>query len=261
MLRSLLSLKSYRLEAKDGELGTLTNFYFDDERWTVRYMGVNISSWLPGADVLVPIVSVKGDPGIKSRTIPVELTREQVKNAPTIDDVKPVSRQMEKTLLTRYRYPAYWHGFGVTPSSFDTSSAEAEVERYIELKEKEIDSTHLRSLNEVRGYHVAARDNTFGHVEDFIVDDEAPWKVRYLVIDTKNYWPFSKQVIVAPDWTQGIRWGDREVALNLTEQQVKDSPTYSPDEPINREREVRLYDYYGRPKYWEDEAYPHPPMF
>ena len=61
---------------------------------------------------------------------------------------------------------------------------------------------HLRSANEVRGYHVQGIDDAIGHVEDFIVDDET-WNVRYLVIDTSNWW-FGKKVVLSPHWANRV---------------------------------------------------------
>jgi hypothetical protein len=37
----------------------------------------------------------------------------------------------------------------------------------------------------------------------------------------------------------------------MSKDSVRNSPEFDPREPVNREYEVRLYDYYGRPKYWE----------
>jgi len=35
---------------------------------------------------------------------------------------------------------------------------------------------------------------------------------------------------------------------------VEQSPKYDPSTPVNREYEVRMYDYYGRPVYWESHV-------
>jgi len=40
-------------------------------------------------------------------------------------------------------------------------------------------------------------------VEDFIIDSES-WRIRYLVIDTVNFWP-SKSVMIAPEWVASAR--------------------------------------------------------
>ena len=72
---------------------------------------------------------------------------------------------------------------------------------------------HLRSASEVRGYRVQGSDGAIGHIDDFIVDDES-WEVRYLVIDTKNWW-LGKKVLVAPHWASRVSWPERKVYVEL----------------------------------------------
>ena len=43
MLRKVEDLKGYKIHATDGELGTVRDLYFQDDRWTVRYR-----CWTPG---------------------------------------------------------------------------------------------------------------------------------------------------------------------------------------------------------------------
>ena len=58
------------------------------------------------------------------------------------------------------------------------------------------DDPHLRSIEAVTGYHIHASDGEIGHVEDFLIED-ADWSIRYLVVDTKNWWP-GKKVLISP---------------------------------------------------------------
>ena len=109
----------------------------------------------------------------------------------------------------------------------------------------------IRSDEEIRGYKVQGSDEAIGHVEDFIVDDET-WQVRYLVIDTSNWW-FGKKVLVAPQWTSSISRADGIIHVAMTRQAIKASPEWNETTAtLNRNFEARLYDYYGRPVYWGD---------
>jgi hypothetical protein len=117
-----------------------------------------------------------------------------------------------------------------------------------EVPELESADPHLRSAEEVRGYHIQATDHEIGHVEDYIVDDVS-WSIRYMVVDTRNWLP-GKKVIISPSWIGFVDWCNRSVEVLLTREEVKESPEYDPLTPVNREYEVRLYDFYGRPKYW-----------
>ena len=109
--------------------------------------------------------------------------------------------------------------------------------------------TSLRSADEVKGYDVGATDGDIGHVDDFIVED-ASWAVRYIVVDLSRWLP-SRKVLLSPSWIQSVDWPGKKVHVDVTREQVKNGPEYNPSEPVNREYEVVLYDYYGRPHYWE----------
>jgi hypothetical protein len=87
-------------------------------------------------------------------------------------------------------------------------------------------------------------------VEDFIAED-ALWAIRYLVVDTRNWLP-GKQVLISPQWLREIAYHEQRVEVSLTLEDIRKCPEFHPATPVNREYEERLYDYYGRPRYWEE---------
>ena len=113
-----------------------------------------------------------------------------------------------------------------------------------------LQDVHLRSTGKVTGYHVQASDESIGHVEGFIFDDES-WAIRYLVVDTRNWWPGGKRVLVATHWIDRIDWTERKVHTTLTRNAVKTSPEYEASATIDRKYETRLHDAYGREGYWD----------
>jgi hypothetical protein len=143
---------------------------------------------------------------------------------------------MEGDLHSYYGWLPYWHA-GAYPVAVAASAP----------REQEGDP-HLRSTKQVIGYHIQAQDGEIGHVEDFIVEDDT-WVIRYLVVNTQN-WLSGKSVLVAPSWVKGVDWAKRRVHLDLEREAIEKSPEFDPATPVNREYEVRLYDYYGRPQYW-----------
>ena len=94
MLRNVKDLRGYALRATDGVIGTVEDFYFDDEDWGIRYLVVNTGSWLSDRKVLISPIAV-GHAGWMARRLPVALTRAQVEGSPDINTSKPVSRQHE----------------------------------------------------------------------------------------------------------------------------------------------------------------------
>jgi hypothetical protein len=199
------------------------------------------SAWLPGRWVLI-VPSALGEPNWETGELPVELTKEQVKNSPGIEEDQPVSRQREMALHEYYRWNPYWTGPGAAPITAPARMPES-------VKEAPGDP-HLRSVAEVTGYHIAATDGEIGHAEDFIVEDET-WWFRYIVVDTRNWLP-GRKVLVSPQWIRKIEWSERMVHVDLTQEQVEASPPYDPTAAVNRRYEEQLFDFYGRPKYWSE---------
>jgi hypothetical protein len=90
-----------------------------------------------------------------------------------------------------------------------------------------------------------------GHVEDFIIDDET-WAIRYLIVDTHNWWP-GKKVLVSPQWIERVSWSERKVFVNLCRETIKQSPEYKEELLPTRDYEIGLHGHYNRKGYWVDE--------
>jgi hypothetical protein len=111
---------------------------------------------------------------------------------------------------------------------------------------------HLRSIRELTGYHVRAVDGELGHVKDFLVDD-VTWGVRYLIVDTRDWWP-GKRVLVSAGFIAWASWGDTTVHVDLDRATIRYAPEYAPGQALTRGYEERLRRYYGPPKYREPGA-------
>jgi hypothetical protein len=148
-----------------------------------------------------------------------------------------------------YGWRRYWDENGERETR--TEPKTLHVDKKIEApSEKGITGDpHLRSAEEVAGYHIHANDGEIGHVEDFIVGDGS-WTVRYMLVDTRN-WLRGRKVLVAPAWIKSVSWLEGKVDVNLTKEQIKNSPEYDPSVPVNREYETHLVEFYGLSKYWE----------
>lgn len=109
MLTNATFIKGLAIHAKNGELGTVEEFYFDDETWTIRYLVVKTGGWLSGRQVLIsPISVVRAD--WENKRVDVALTKQQVENSPNLDTHQPVSRQHEADYSAYYGYNYYWGG-------------------------------------------------------------------------------------------------------------------------------------------------------
>jgi uncharacterized protein YrrD len=252
MLTNAQYLKGLVIRATDGELGTVDQLYFDDETWTIRYLTIDTGGWLGGRQVLIsPFAIVDAD--WRARRLDVALTKEQVEKSPDIDTQRPVSRQQESDYLGYYGYQGYWGGpylWGSVP--IPLGGLVAPRERVPQSVKNESFDCHLRSSEAVIGYHIEASDGEVGHVEGFVVDEDA-WAIRYIEVATRNWWP-GKKVLMSPEWIERVSWPESKVYVSLTREAIKHSPTYVDSMPITREYENRLYFGYGRQPYWLGEA-------
>ena len=58
MLRSVKELEQYAVSATDGNIGSVVNFLFDDERWTIRHLVVETGGFFQHQRVLISPMSV-----------------------------------------------------------------------------------------------------------------------------------------------------------------------------------------------------------
>jgi len=270
MLNSLHRLQGEKIRATDGELGSLVQVFFDDQAWAIRYLVVDTGRWLPGREVLISPYAITPpfvagmDEGRErlgaNGGIDVALTREQVRHSPDVDTHQPVSRRHERDLLSYYAYPDYWEGGGLwawggyplvlaAPPALPASTPEEIAARRRESDVAALD-VHLRSSAEVTGYDIQASDDSIGHVEDFLFDDTS-FAIRYLVVDTRNWWPGGRRVLLATHWIDRIEWESRSVHVTLTRAQVRSSPPWDLDKALDRDAERHLHEAYGRSGYWE----------
>jgi len=249
MLRNTSSIQGYVIAASDGQLGTVSDFLFDDATWLVRWLVVDTGTWLSSRKVLLPS-SVLGHIDENGRQFSVNLTMQQVKDSPDIETDRPVSRQVEATLYDYYGWSPYWGsafymgGYGYLGGPMVASpgeEAEMRREEFVDRR-RVVEDPHLRSVEAVTGYHIHATDGEVGHVDDFLVED-ADWSIHFLVVDTKNWWP-GKSVLVSPRSARKIDWATRLVNLDVSRETVRNSPTYDPSTFVDRAYERQYHSYY-----------------
>ncbi len=252
MLTNTTNLKGFTIRANEGELGTVEEFYFDDETWAIRYLTVDTGGWLGGREVLISPISVVHTDW-QGRRLDVSLTKKQVENSPDIGTHRPVSRQQEAEFFGYYGYPSYWSGpYMWGPAFYPAGLAYAPAGPTPPVADKTAADSHLRSTDAVMGYHIAAIDGEIGHVAGFLVDDES-WAIRYLEVATHDWWP-GKKVLVSPAWIERVSWADSNVYVALSRDDIRSAPEYSEPGKITREYEDRLHLHYGQPPYWVRDA-------
>ena len=228
MLQSIKQLYGEKLGASDGEIGHVKDFYFDDQRWAVRYVVADTGSWLPGRRVLISPHAF-GDLHQAGKVLPVNLTRKQIEASPSIESHKPVSRQYEEEYARYYGWPYYWQGdglwgmSGVPLSGLAGKPAPAEPATASGPKPQRADA-HLRSAQAVNGYHLQASDGIIGHVCDFMMDAQS-WAILQLAVKTGHRFA-GKEVAVPVSKVDRISYEQSTVFVNLTKAAVEQSPVH-----------------------------------
>jgi hypothetical protein len=103
--------------------------------------------------------------------------------------------------------------------------------------------SHLRGLREVLGYRLHTTDGEAGSVADFVIEDTL-WGVHHVVIALRR--PPQRSILLSPESIRSISGLGKAAWANLSIRDLEHSPEFDPAHPVNRDREHRLYDYYGR---------------
>jgi sporulation protein YlmC with PRC-barrel domain len=106
----------------------------------------------------------------------------------------------------------------------------------------------IKPYSEIKDLNIRCIDGRLGVIDDLLIDDEQ-WKVHHLVVSLNG--PLrNQQVLIAPSVLTTANFELRHVAINLTRQQLFDSPPLDRKQPVSRQYEQALEKHYGRPVYW-----------
>jgi len=211
MLWALSDISGYTVHARDGNLGTVQDMYFDDVDWRVRYLAVNGSAKVgPGKFLLAPEVISSTDR--EFGLISVFLRTAAVHDSPTVAVERLLPRQEEHRLRAYYGWPNYWP----TPSAAEQDTPGQAG-----------GNPHLYSMEEVLGYRLLAGGEDIGFLMDLIVDDHT-WQIHCLELDASSWLPAGR-AWVRPACIQQLHGARRQIALTIRRNAVMDSPySYPP---------------------------------
>jgi len=109
-----------------------------------------------------------------------------------------------------------------------------------------------RSIESIIGFDLRETDGELGKIADFYFDDLS-WTIRYAVVKTGN-WFSEKKVLISPQAFQTPDWENKQFPVNLTKDQIKNSPDIDTEKPISRQHEEQLNSYYPWVEYWGTPA-------
>ncbi len=263
MMHTLNDLDDFVIHATDGHIGKVKDFYFDDRRWVIRYLVVEIGSASKSHKVLLSPAVIK-HLNREDKTLTVDMSVSEINASPHIDTERTAAMQYEIDYLSYYGYAFYWgNNLQSSLSSLDeagdisgqTLNSDAQdIFLAIDSARRMYGDRHLRSCYEIVDYHIQALDGEIGHLESILIDEDT-WTVQYCIANTSNWW-LGQQVLITPQAIKDISWGSTKIYVDMTRQQIKEAPLFDPSAPANRERELGVYLHYERGGYTETGAKP-----
>jgi hypothetical protein len=249
MLFRFGSLNGMPIEAADGEIGRITDAFFDDHRWAMRYLVVDSGRWLAGRKVLLSPVALKVIDWQRNQ-VQVDLTRQQIEDSPNIDTDKPISRQSEADFLDHYGYPFYWSGpalWGIASYPASPVGRRSPATATLGRRSRLPADLNLRSTLKVTGFRLQTSDGPTVHVEDFLFDTLS-WAIRYLVVDTRNWLP-ARHLVIPVQWITNVNWQERVVIVDVTRRTLEAAPEYQSSLEFSSVHETNLHRHYHREGY------------
>jgi hypothetical protein len=195
------------VEAADGKLGKLVDFLFDDRDWSIKSFVLDAGTWLNSRRVTMPPDLIRHKDWSDHRLMIAGLTREQVVKSPNVETHVPVGDPNKLEEAAIVDWGLYWVQIVDHPWQIS-------------------DDPHIRNTEEMVRYHLRETDGRIGHVVDFLIDEET-WKIRFIEVDTRNWWP-GKRVLIAPERVESIDGANRIVHINLTREALEHSLAYHP---------------------------------
>ncbi|MCK9463837.1 MAG: PRC-barrel domain-containing protein [Proteobacteria bacterium] len=232
--RSARALTGFTVRASDGEIGKVSELYFDDAAWEIRYVVVDTARWLPGRKVLLPtsaVTEVLAD----RRELRVALSREQVKGSPRPDTDMPIAVQRRAERKARHNWAVDLAGEALAsvPEAFLAPGFEP-----VNSAGKPFDP-HLRTTKVVTGLVLRADDFVVGRISDFIVDEET-WSIRYVVVSIGD----GRQVLLLPQFVREIRIEESAVVTDLPVGAIASCPALDPATMLTHRYEEEVDEHY-----------------
>ena len=204
---NLSELSNYRVHARDGSLGMVSNIYFDDGEWVVRYLGVSGEAGQaePPKYLLAPEVIRRADR--EFGVLSVFLRMAAVYDSPAVATARNISRQEERRLCKYYGWPKYWSARSAPSQDAQTPTG---------------GKPRLRCLTDVLGYRICADEEDIGSLVDLIIDDRT-WKIHCLEVDASHWLPASR-IWIRSDCIARIRGTKQQIAVTISRSAAMNSP-------------------------------------
>jgi hypothetical protein len=106
----------------------------------------------------------------------------------------------------------------------------------------------MLSIKNLIGYKIGALDGEIGKVKDFYFEDKT-WSIRYLIVETGSLF-FRRKVMISTQSLLHPEWEKETFLVDLTIQQIENSPAIDAENSVSRHQETELNKHYSWIDYW-----------
>ena len=239
MLHNMRTLLNYAMVSSDGEHYKILDALFHEEAWTLRYFSVSTRSGMSGRDVKLPPKMLK-EVQVKDQTMLLSVPAKIVEDSPAIGTDMSISQEAELLLAKYWQWANPHEEDPLPPILSGTLPLEAgeQGRRFGE----EAATSRLRSIVEMHGYSVRARDGELGRLDSVFCDEN--WAVRYALVDVRKWFP-GKSVLIPVACIEKVRWADASMYVEPTVDQIKEAPGYKDSKPLTEKQEAEIQRHFG----------------
>ena len=217
LLFSTNDLSGFEVHGKDQSIGKIGGFLFHPKTWMLEYLTVRRGIRPINKELYLPVEAL-GTPDNLHEMIQVDLNRE---------DVEKRQSDIHRNIQMRQysEHPIHYWRIGKYPKAspwLDPFAISAVFRQREENEVTSLDDTDnakkLSYSDDVKGYHVDAKDESMGNVVDLVIDADH-WVIRYVIIEDLD-----EKIMLPSAWVKNINPSAETVNLYLNKQMVLESP-------------------------------------
>jgi hypothetical protein len=106
----------------------------------------------------------------------------------------------------------------------------------------------ITTVERLRRYAIHATDGDIGHIDNIFFDD-ANWAIRYVVVNVGN-WLIRQYILLQPSIIDHLEPEGQIAVVPLSREQIQNSPEIDPQQPLSRDNEESLHQYFDWEPYW-----------
>lgn len=211
-MQGLKHMFGYAVQATDGQIGKVEDFFVEEATWSVRYMVVRTGGLLSGERALIPIGCVAST-DVDRRIIKVSFSQSQVTDNAPPGAVQPVSAEMEACLKALYGGTDFRRDGGL-------------IRVGCELPQTPRTVSSLRSVREITTYRIETLEGPCGLCTDLLAYTEN-WSVPYVVVNTKEWTPHG-HVMIPSAWIRHISWQEMQTDVAVHRRRIQKAQRFDP---------------------------------